>query len=109
MPIMDLSSSKYSPAIDIETVHYIAKLIRLKVNDEEAKVLSDQFSQIIDYFEILTDIDTSEIQPANEKAYLNNIFRDDVIRPSMSRDEFLKNTPHHEGNFVRIPRVFDDR
>jgi len=106
---MDISNDKFPPAIDINTVHYIANLIRLKINAEEAKVFSQQFSQIIEYFQILADIDTSEVRPANENWYLNNIFRDDVIHPSMSRDEFLKNTPNHEGNFVKVPRVFDDR
>jgi len=106
---MDISNEKFPPAIDTKTVHYIANLIRLKVNDEEAKVLSQQFSQIIEYFQILTDINTLEVHPANENCPMNNIFRDDEIQPSMSRDEFLKNTPHHEGNFVMVPRVFEDR
>ena len=106
---MDFLNENSLPAIDINTVHYIANLIKLKINDEDAKVFSQQFSQIIEYFQILTDIDTSEVRPANENWLLNNIFRDDVIQPSMSRDEFLANTPNHEGRFVKVPQVFDDR
>ena len=106
---MGISNKKSPPAIDTNTVHYIANLIRLKVNDDDAKVLSQQFSQIIEYFQLLTDIDTNEIRPSNENGPMKNIFREDVIQPSMSRDEFLKNTPQHQGNFVKVPRVFDDR
>lgn len=100
---------KSSPSIDINTVRYIANLIRLKINDEDAKVFSQQFSQIIEYFQILTQIDTKNVQPANENWPINNIFQDDVIEPSMSREEFLKNTPEHEGFYVKVPQVFDDR
>ena len=106
---MDISNGKFPTAIDINTVRYIANLIRLKINAEDAKVFSQQFSQIIEYFQILTDIDTSEVRPANENWFLENIFRDDVIQPSMSRVEFLDNTPNHEGHFVKVPRIFDDR
>ena len=106
---MEISNEESPTAIDINTVRYIANLIRLKISDEDAKVFSLQFSQIIEYFQILTDIDTREVHPANENSPMNNIFRDDVIQLSMSRNEFLKNTPHHEGDYVRVPRVFDDR
>ena len=106
---MDISNKKISNSIDINTVHYIANLIRLKIDDEEAKVFSQQFSQIIEYFQKLTKFETEEVQLANENWAMSNIFRDDVIRSSMSRDEFLNNTPHHDGYFVRVPRVFDDR
>ncbi|MFH2039520.1 MAG: Asp-tRNA(Asn)/Glu-tRNA(Gln) amidotransferase subunit GatC [Chloroflexota bacterium] len=106
---MDFSNKEFSSLIDINAVHYIANLIRLKIDDKEARVFSHQFSQIIEYFQKLTEIDTEDIQPTNENWAMNNIFRDDVIKPSMSREEFLNNTPHHDGYFVRVPRIFDDR
>ena len=100
---------KISNSIDINTVHYIANLITIKIDDEEAKVFSQQFSQIIEYFQKLTKFETEEVQLANENWAMSNIFRDDVIRSSMSCYEFLNNTPHHDGYFVRVPGVFDDR
>ena len=106
---MAISNINSSSAIDINTVRYIANLIRLKIDDEEAIIFSQQFSQIIEYFQKLSEIDTEKIQPANENLPMNNIFRDDVIQPSLSRDEFLNNTPHHDGYFVKVPQVFDDR
>jgi aspartyl-tRNA(Asn)/glutamyl-tRNA(Gln) amidotransferase subunit C len=106
---MDNLNRNSSPVIDINTVRYIANLIKLRINDEDAKVFSQQFSQIIEYFQILSDIDTSEVRPANENWLLNNIFRDDVIQESISREEFLVNAPDHEGSFIKVPRIFDDR
>ena len=106
---MDISKKNISNSIDINTVHHIANLIMLKINDEEAEIFSQQFSQIIEYFQKLTEIDTEEIGPENEDWSMFNIFREDVIQPSMSREEFLDNTPHHDGYFVKVPRVFDDR
>lgn len=106
---MKKSLDKFSQFIDENTVHYIANLIRLKITDEDAKVYSQQFSQIIEYFQILSSIDTREVRPANENDALNSIFREDIIQPSMSREEFLKNSPDHDKGYVRAPRVFDER
>ena len=91
--------------IDLDTVRHIASLIRLKLLDDEAILFSQQFSQIIEYFQILNDIETREVPPANEISPINNIFRDDVVHPSMSRDEFLENVPQHEGLFVKVPHT----
>lgn len=106
---MDNLNRNSSLAIDINTVRYIADLIKLRINDEDAKVFSQQFSQIIEYFQKLSEIDTSEVRPANEIWLLKNIFRDDVIQESMDREEFLVNSPDHERSFVKVPRVFGGR
>jgi aspartyl-tRNA(Asn)/glutamyl-tRNA(Gln) amidotransferase subunit C len=106
---MDTPRDTTIPSIDTDTVRYIAYLIRLKLLDEEARVFSQQFSQIIEYFQILNEIDTEDIQPANENWPMSNVFREDQVCPSMSRDEFLKNVPRHDGPYVKVPHVFDER
>lgn len=91
------------PSIDIDTVKHIANLIRLKINDEEANLFSQQFSQIIDYFQMLNKIDTLDEIPANEISPITNIYREDEKHPSMSQDEFLKNTLKNDGQYVIVP------
>ena len=93
------------PSIDIETVRHIADLIRLKLDEEEVILFSQQFSQIIDYFQILNEIDTRDVLPANEISPIRNIYRDDVEHSSMSRNEFLNNVPMNDGQFVIVPRT----
>jgi aspartyl-tRNA(Asn)/glutamyl-tRNA(Gln) amidotransferase subunit C len=93
------------PSIDIETVRHIAHLIRLKLEEEEAVLFSQQFSQIIEYFQILNEIDTRDVLPANEISPIRNFYRDDDEHSSMSRDEFLKNVPMNDGQFVIVPRI----
>jgi aspartyl-tRNA(Asn)/glutamyl-tRNA(Gln) amidotransferase subunit C len=106
---MDNLKSELPPSIDVETVRYIAQLIRLKVGDEDAKMFSQQFSQIIEYFQLLNEIDTQSVQPANEDWPMKNIFREDLVQPSMSRDEFLRNVPRKDGAYVSVPQIFNDR
>ena len=98
-----ISMKAKKPSIDIDTVKHIANLIRLKIDDEEAVLFSRQFSQIIEYFQILNEIDTQDVLPANEISPITNIYREDEEHSSMSREEFLKNVPKTEGQFVTVP------
>lgn len=91
------------PSIDIETVRHIARLIRLNISDEEAVLYSQQFSKIIEYFQDLNEIDTRYVDPANEISSIRNIYREDEVHSSMSREGFLENVPKKDGRFVIVP------
>jgi len=91
--------------IDKDTVRHIADLSRLKILDDEAILFSQQFSQIIEYFEILNDIETEGVQPANNIWPTNNIYRIDEEHPSMSQEKFLNNAPQHEGPYIKVPQT----
>jgi aspartyl-tRNA(Asn)/glutamyl-tRNA(Gln) amidotransferase subunit C len=105
------NTEKPVSAISIDTgmVKHMALLIRLKITEEEAGLFSQQFSKIIEYFHILNEIDTTLELTPDEDPSLVNIFREDRVFPSMSREEFLANAPGFEGPYVKVPRVFDDR
>lgn len=95
--------------IDPELVNHIAYLIRLKISQDEAELFSQQFSMILDYFQKLEEFDTPDEGILDDDFPLNNVFREDSVTPSMSRDEFLANAPLHEGSYLKIPHVFGDR
>ena len=94
--------------IDTNTVKHVANLVRLGLSEEEAQKFSAQFSSIIEYFNMLNQVDTTNVQPASDIANAENVLRDDVVQPSMSRDEFLKNVPQSERGYVKVPTVLGD-
>ena len=94
--------------IDTNTVKHMAYLVRLGITEEEAQKFSGQFTSIIDYFNMLNEVDTENIPPASDIANAKNILREDVVQPSMSRDEFLKNAPQSERGYVKVPTVLGD-
>ncbi len=97
-----------SAAIDTELVKHVAYLVRLGIEEQEAVEFSRQFNSIIDYFNLLNEADTSQVPPATEITATRNVMRPDEVTASMSREEFLGNVPHSEGNFVEVPLVFDE-
>ena len=94
--------------IDTKTVKHVAFLVRLGISEEEAEKFSGQFSSIIDYFDMLNEVDTTDVPPASDIANAENVLRDDVVQPSMSRDEFLKNAPQSERGYVKVPTVLGE-
>jgi aspartyl-tRNA(Asn)/glutamyl-tRNA(Gln) amidotransferase subunit C len=94
--------------IDTKTVKHVAFLVRLGISEEEAQKFSGQFSSIIDYFNMLNEVDTTDIPPASDIANAQNVLREDVVQPSMRRDEFLKNAPQSERGYVKVPTVLGD-
>ena len=94
--------------IDTKTVLHTAYLVRLGISEEEAQKFSGQFSSIIDYFNMLNEVDTENVAPASDIANTENVLREDVVKPSMSREEFLKNAPKSERGYVKVPTVLGD-
>ena|SRR5688572_15350144 len=94
--------------IDTKTVKHIAMLVRLGISEEEAQAFSGQFSSIIDYFNMLNEVDTENVLPASEITNNTNVLREDVVKPSMNREEFLKNAPYSERGYVKVPTVLGD-
>jgi aspartyl-tRNA(Asn)/glutamyl-tRNA(Gln) amidotransferase subunit C len=92
-------------AIDTETVKYVAYLVRLGISEEQARKFSGQFSSIIEYFDMLNEVETAGVPPASDIANAQNVLRQDVVRPSMDRGEFLRNAPQSERGCIKVPTV----
>jgi aspartyl-tRNA(Asn)/glutamyl-tRNA(Gln) amidotransferase subunit C len=94
--------------IDADMVKHVAQLVRLGISEEEAQKFSGQFSSIIDYFNMLNEVDTENVPPASDIANNTNVLREDAVKLSMSREEFLKNAPRSERGYVKVPSVLGD-
>jgi aspartyl-tRNA(Asn)/glutamyl-tRNA(Gln) amidotransferase subunit C len=94
--------------IDADMVKHVAFLVRLGILEEEAQAFSHQFSAIIDYFHLLNEVDTKNVVPACETSNTHSVMRPDEVRPSMPRQNFMKNVPHPDGAFVQVPLVFGE-
>ncbi|MEK7672954.1 MAG: Asp-tRNA(Asn)/Glu-tRNA(Gln) amidotransferase subunit GatC [Patescibacteria group bacterium] len=73
-----------------EEVKHIAKLARLKLSDSEVERLGKQISGVLDYVNILAEVDTAGVQETSQVTGLQNVMADDVVLKSpASREELL--------------------
>jgi aspartyl-tRNA(Asn)/glutamyl-tRNA(Gln) amidotransferase subunit C len=96
-------------SVTIHDVEHVAALARLSFTEEEKQKLTAQLNEILHYMELLNTLDTSNVQPLSHVIELQNVFRDDVPRPSLPREEALKNAPAHTEEFFKVPKVIGDR
>ena len=77
-----------------EQVRHIAHLARLSLSDEEVKKFSTELSSILDYIEILNELDTESVEPTAQVTGLTNVFREDTVQESeATTDELLGCSP----------------
>ena len=90
-----------------EEVLHIARLARLGLTEEEIDRLREQLSNILENFEILQQVDTSDVSPTAQSIALQNVVREDEVAPSLPADEILANAPRKEGQFFRVRAVLE--
>ena len=85
-----LFSFARSMELSQEQVRHIAKLARLGLSDDEVKKFSTQLTNILQYVEILSEVDTSSVEATNQVTGLKNVMREDAVNGDWTtRDELL--------------------
>jgi aspartyl-tRNA(Asn)/glutamyl-tRNA(Gln) amidotransferase subunit C len=90
-------------------VEHVAYLARLGLTDEELTLLEGQLNHILDQYEILAELPTDDIPPTAQTIELENILREDVVRPSLTAEDVLSNAPARQGEFIVVPSILDER
>ena len=90
-----------------EDVVHIALLARLGLTEIEVERFREQLSNILENFEILQQVDTTDISPTAQSIALQNIVRDDEAAESLPQSQILANAPQKEGNFFRVRAVLE--
>ncbi len=86
-------------------VEHIAKLARLELSTQEIEQFTTELTVILDYVDQLTEVNTEGVTPYVGVLGSENRFREDLVIPSLPREEALKNAPDSDGKFFRVPKV----
>ena len=91
-----------------EEVKHIAVLARLGLSEYDIEKFSVQLSNILENFEILKQVDTSDLPPTTQSVKLQNVFRDDEPRTSYPVEEILTNAPQRDHNYFKVKAVLEE-
>ncbi|MCK5175735.1 MAG: Asp-tRNA(Asn)/Glu-tRNA(Gln) amidotransferase subunit GatC [Planctomycetes bacterium] len=94
--------------IDETQVRKVAKLARLQLDDAEVAQFSTDLSSIVEYIEKLNELDTDSVEPLAHCLPVHNVFRDDVVKPSLTVEQVLANAPQRADDFFKVPKILDD-
>lgn len=90
-----------------EDVLHIARLARLGVTEAEVDRAREQLSNILENFEVLQQVDTTDVPPTAQSVPLQNVVRVDEVAPSLPQSQVLANAPRKEGEFFRVRAVLE--
>jgi len=93
--------------IDRKEVKHVAQLARLQFDEAQLEMFVHQLNTILEYFDQLQEIDTSEIEPTSHAVEMNNIFRDDAVEDFSDKDLILANAPSKEKGCFKVPKVIE--
>ncbi len=90
-----------------EEVLHIALLARLGLTETDVDRFREQLSNILENFEVLQQVDTSDIPPTTQSISLQNVVSDDEVASSLTQSQVLANAPQKEGEFFRVRAVLE--
>lgn len=94
--------------LSFEEVDHVAMLARLGLAPDERERMRDQLSSILEHISLLDEIDTEAIPPTAQVIALQNVMRDDVVRPSLPVKDVLRNAPQSEDGMFKVNAVLDE-
>jgi aspartyl-tRNA(Asn)/glutamyl-tRNA(Gln) amidotransferase subunit C len=86
--------------VDDEEVRHVASLARIDLDEDEVARFTEQFGDILEYFEALEDVPEVE-----SEAELTNVMRPDEVREGLTQKEALRNAPETEDGYFKGPNV----
>jgi aspartyl-tRNA(Asn)/glutamyl-tRNA(Gln) amidotransferase subunit C len=89
-----------------EDIRKLAYLARIDVTEDQVTEFAGEFSQILEYVEMLQTVDVEGLQPTSQVTGLTNVMRDDVtVDLGYTADDLLKNVPEAEGRLIKVKRM----
>ncbi len=93
-----------------EDVRYVSELANLELTDAERQRMLRDLNSILEYIDRLNRLDTSGVPPmAQVSAGMapDSAMRPDQTRPSIPREDALRNAPQNDGEFFKVPKVIE--
>jgi aspartyl-tRNA(Asn)/glutamyl-tRNA(Gln) amidotransferase subunit C len=90
-----------------QTVENVAMLSRLNIADNKMDKYIEEFSNFLEYVDVLQQVNTENIKPTAHVLPLQNVFREDIVKSSLSREAALANAPEQEDGYFKVPRIIE--
>lgn len=93
--------------ISDETIEYVGILAKLDLSQEEKEAAKKDMGRMLDYIDMLNELDTSGVEPMSHVFAMNNVFREDVVTNGDDKDNMLKNAPECKDGAYKVPKTVE--
>jgi aspartyl-tRNA(Asn)/glutamyl-tRNA(Gln) amidotransferase subunit C len=95
--------------IDKKTVDKVARLSKLKFNEEEGSLILNDMNKMLNFINQLEELDTEGVKPLIHMSEEVNKLRNDVNQSETSQSEALRNSPEKDSTYFKLPKVLDKK
>lgn len=88
-------------------VAHLAHLARLDLPDSDLDHYAEQLGVILGAVAQVAEVAAADVPATSHPLPLVNVFRQDVVRPSLSAEQALAGAPAVEDERFRVPRILD--
>ncbi len=94
-------------SIDTTTAARVAKLARIKVEEDALPALANEFNNILGFIEQLNEVDVEGVEPMTSVTPMRLKRREDVVTDGSQQDKVLRNAPDAREGFFAVPKVVE--
>jgi aspartyl-tRNA(Asn)/glutamyl-tRNA(Gln) amidotransferase subunit C len=102
---MDSPTPPASAAPAAAAVERALRLARLAATPLEGQRFAAEFERVLASFSELARIDVSGVEPLATPSARCDVLREDVLRPSLEREQLLANAPQPLDGFFGVPKT----
>jgi len=96
------------PSISREEVANLARLARIDMSESELDHLSSELDVILSAVARVSEVAGDDIPPTSHPLPLLNVFREDVVKASLTAEEALSGAPAQEEQRFRVPQILGE-
>ena len=93
--------------IDTDTAAKVAKLARIRVEEDALPALAQEFNNILGFIEQLNEVDVEGVEPMVSVTPMRLKRRVDVVNDGDQQDKVLSNAPDAREGFFAVPKVVE--
>jgi aspartyl-tRNA(Asn)/glutamyl-tRNA(Gln) amidotransferase subunit C len=94
-------------SVDKATVRRVAKLARIKVEEQDVPRLEGELNAILGWIEQLNEVDVKDVQPLTSVVSMKMKKRRDVVTDGQKPDDVMANAPAEEDHYFLVPKVIE--
>ncbi len=95
-------------AISRDEVAHLARLARIEMTDSELDHLASEMDVILGAVARVQEVAGQDVPPTSHPLALANVFRDDVVIPSLTPEEALSGAPAKADQRFKVPQILGD-
>ena len=94
--------------ISTDEVARVAGLARIALTPEEITRIAGELDVITEAVAKVSEVATPDVPATSHPIPLSNVWREDVVGPTLDRDEVLAQAPAQEDGMFLVPQILEE-